>query len=378
MIVTSELLRFPSDVELRRQIQPVAARRHPGKLHLHFLAHIANAERLHGLHLLDPMAGPGSLLYLTLAPWDCHILLNELERPWVQAARATWAHLQATRFDVRGTARIRWGDARTLPLRLGRRPPAIDGLCCSPPYGRALSTPSVGPALRRARAEQRPHSNYGLLVQPSYEVEGLITSPPYANALSWNRHSGGSQHREAQYGSPSGIASRMALRQGYDTPVDGLVTSPPYAMALSHQRHGEDYGENKMAKRGAMTTNLRRGYDAPPDGSAPPKGVRNPAQIGNLRGKRYTGAMAEVYAACVPLVRPGGPIIIVLKNVVEKNQEVDLVGQARQQLEALGCTYIRTHWRYVAPAAFHNVRKKARSGALVITQEAALVLRAPI
>jgi hypothetical protein len=87
--------------------------------------------------------------------------------------------------------------------------------------------------------------------------------------------------------------------------------------------------------------------------------------------------MAEVYAACVPLVKPGGLIILVIKNVVENNTEVDLIGQAAGQLAALGCTEVTTHWRAVTPGAFHNIRRRHNPNALLITQEAALVYRTP-
>lgn len=274
----ADLLDFPPDAAMRRQLQPAVARQHPGKLHLEFAAWLATRYIRPGTTVLDPMAGSGSALFLTLPPWGCHVVCNELEGPWVAAMAATWQYLGAGWIRPTGTATLCRGDAR-------------------------------------------------------------------------------------------------ALRGAFLPPMDALFCSPPYGAALSHQRHGADYHPDRHA--GGSATALRRGYDAPMDGSRPDRGQRNAAQIGNLRGARYAAAMGEVYAACVPLVTPGGPIILVIKNPVEHNAEVDLIGQARGQLEALGCTYQRTHWRRVPPAAWHNIRRAAHPDALIVQREAALVFTAP-
>jgi len=279
-------LRFTSDAGPRQGLQIAAARQHPGKLHLGFLAYLATQEFAPGWTVLDPMAGAGSLTYLTYDPWRCHVLCNEIEPHWVAAARASWDRLQASLFRPPGTACFLEGDARSLPARL----PAvrIDALLISPPYGDSLGRSRIGKGLQAHLAAEPPHWQRG-------------------NSL--------------------------------------LRPEPAYGIAA-------------------------QGATAPP---AP----RNPAQIGNLRGRRYTAAMGEVYRTCVPLVRPGGVVIVVLKNSVRRNQEVDLIGQATAQLGALGLSYERTHYRAVTPGAFHNIRRRHNPQALVLDREAALVLRVP-
>lgn len=312
------LLTFPSDVPFRRQLQPPGARRHPGKLHLGFLAYLLTAHAPRGGRLLDPFAGSGGLLLATLPPWGCDVLLNELEPQWVAQCQAAWAYLQASPAAPRGTAQIVQGDARALQV-----------------------------------------GGYA----------GLITSPPYTDALSPNRHAD-DYHPERQAGHNRGARGDDALRtirRGYDA----VVTSPPYLNALTGQRHktetyrfANDGPELSAASRHA----LRQGY-------AP--GERNPAQIGNLAGARYWAAMAAVWATCIPLVRPGGVLVVVLKNIVRGNAEVDLIGGTRAQLEALGCRYVTTHYRAVAPGPFHRIRAKSRPDALVIDREGALVMEVP-
>lgn len=305
-----ELLTFPSDVPFRRRLQPPGARRHPGKLHLGFLAWLATRCTQPGDKILDPFGGSGGALLLTLPPWGCDVTLNELEPQWVAACHAAWAYMLASPAAPRGTATILQGDARDL---------AAGGF------------------------------------------DGLVTSPPWTHVV-------GGQGLEA-------IARGSHLvnwRGGFD----GVVTSPPYGDALSHQRHGEDYHPERMdgSDRGGRDTSAsmhaqRRGYAEAP--------ARNPAQIGNLAGARYWAAMQEVWAACVPLVRPGGRLVVVLKNIVRQNQEVDLIGGTRSQLENLGCRYVTTYYRAVAPGPFHRIRQKSRPDALIIDREGALVLEAP-
>jgi hypothetical protein len=340
------LLRFPSDVPFRRQLQPPGARRHPGKLHLGFLAYLLTAHAPRGGRLLDPFAGSGGLLLATLPPWGCDVLLNELEPQWVAQCEAAWAHLQASPAAPRGTAQIVQGDARALQAG------GFAGLITSPPYADQFGLPSnmgIEPRANRPQYHEARRNGY----RAGYDA--VITSPSYADAMNGQ----------------GGSAVMRKINAGYQGAYDALLTSPPYSDALSHQRHGPDYHPERTDRHGPENDSMtmqRRGYAG---------AARNPAQIGNLAGARYWAAMAEVWAACVPLVRPGGVLVVVLKNIVRGNAEVDLIGGTRAQLEALGCRYVTTHYRAVAPGPFHRIRQKSRPDALVIDREGALVLEAP-
>lgn len=191
----------------------------------------------------------------------------------------------------------------------------------------------------------------------------IICSPPYLNALSTARPGPGVRRMRAE--------TRPNNPDQFERAYDAIICSPPYLDALSHQRHTCDderefRGDGQAAAESRIA--LRHGYGAPTPGR------RDPAQIGNLAGARYWAAMQDVWAACVPLVRPGGVLVVVLKNIVRANQEVDLIGGTRSQLENLGCRYVTTHYRAVAPGPFHRIRQKARPDALVIDREGALVM----
>lgn len=326
---------------------------------MNFLAHIAIAEGLAGQTLLDPMAGAGSILYLTLSPWGCSVVANELEPAWADAAAATWAHLGQRGFDVPlGTATILCGDARTLPARLAA---GADAIVTSPPYQDAVQARN-----RVDHPERTGRANLDGMIRIQGGYDAVLTSPPYGDAL---HKPGSAQLQRGIAENPRWGKTSMMLNSAYDA----LVTSPPYSDTIAWQRHGADGGLATMAgsdrwgkESQAVLETIRSGY-----------GARNPAQIGNLAGARYARAMAEVYAACVPLLRPGGRCIVVLKNIVRKGREVDLIGQAQEQLEALGLRYVRTHWRVVRLGAFHAIRRKADPDALIVDREAALVMAKP-
>src|SRR6266545_949672 len=78
--------------------------------------------------------------------------------------------------------------------------------------------------------------------------------------------------------------------------VDLIATSPPY---------GCDISTIDMAA-------FRAG------GSSRVAGTRSystdPANLGHARGERYLAAMAEVYAACAKVLRPGGLLVTVTRN----------------------------------------------------------------
>lgn len=349
----AELLALPSDVPLRRQLQPPGARRHPGKLHLGFLAVLLDRYAPRGGRLLDPFGGSGGLLLATLPPWNCAVTLNELEPQWVDQCHAAWAWMQASPVQPRGAATILQGDARA--LRAG----GFDGLVTSPPYLDQFGIPpGLNSGERNSIGKYIAAKAAGLA--PGYDA--LVTSPPYADAVGNQRPYSQARHRDYLR-----HASSLGINAGYDA----VVTSPPFQDALSHQRHGPDYHPERTERHGPENdsmTQQRRGYAGQ---------ERNPAQIGNLAGARYWAAMADVWAACVPLVVPGGRVVVVLKNIVRANHEVDLIGGTRSQLENLGCRYVTTVWRRVQPGPFHRIRAKSRPDALIIDREGALVLEVP-
>ncbi len=64
------------------------------------------------------------------------------------------------------------------------------------------------------------------------------------------------------------------------------------------------------------------------------------ANLGHARGDTYAAAMAEVYAACHAVLRPGGHLVVVTKNTRRKGRTLDLAGRTVALAAAAGFTYL--------------------------------------
>ena len=103
--------------------------------------------------------------------------------------------------------------------------------------------------------------------------------------------------------------------------VDLIVTSPPYAC---------DAGV--IDKRAWLA-----GRRLCPDDTLNYSTDR--ANLGHARGPAYETAMAEIYAACHAVLRPGGHLVVVTKNTRRKGRTLDLAGLTVALATAAGFTY---------------------------------------
>jgi DNA modification methylase len=105
--------------------------------------------------------------------------------------------------------------------------------------------------------------------------------------------------------------------------VDLVCTSPPYAC---------DTGNLDRSKWGA-------------GGGLCPTAVRNysssRSNLGHARGGAYEVAMAEIYAGCFEVLRPGGLLVVVTKNTRRKGGVFDLAGTTVSLAQAVGFTYLQ-------------------------------------
>ena len=104
--------------------------------------------------------------------------------------------------------------------------------------------------------------------------------------------------------------------------VDLIVTSPPYAC---------DAGViDKQAW-------LAGGRLCPPDTL---NYSTDRANLGHARGTAYADAMADIYAACHAVLRPGGRLVVVTKNTRRKGRTQDLAGLTVALATAAGFSYL--------------------------------------
>jgi DNA modification methylase len=64
------------------------------------------------------------------------------------------------------------------------------------------------------------------------------------------------------------------------------------------------------------------------------------ANLGHARGPAYEQAMADIYAACRAVLRPGGHLVVVTKNTRRKGRTLDLAGLTVALATAAGFSYL--------------------------------------
>ena len=126
---TAGVLRFPRDFNLRQRLFVKESLNHQARANLYLLRHLIQHYTQPGNHLLDPMAGTGSLMIAAVANRD--ITLVDLETHWANVMRANAQKITSsnTLFD-HGAIRILQADAAKLPLASC----SINHVITSPPY----------------------------------------------------------------------------------------------------------------------------------------------------------------------------------------------------------------------------------------------------
>jgi SAM-dependent methyltransferase len=105
--------------------------------------------------------------------------------------------------------------------------------------------------------------------------------------------------------------------------VDLVATSPPHACT-----------PETIDKR-AWLAGGRLGQRATRNSSP------DPANLGHARGERYLQAMAQIYGGCYQVLRPGGLLVTVTRNLRRQGRVVDLAGHTVRLAEQAGYQYLQ-------------------------------------
>jgi modification methylase len=105
--------------------------------------------------------------------------------------------------------------------------------------------------------------------------------------------------------------------------VDLVVTSPPYACDVGN------LDKRRWLTGGDLCPSAERNYSA------------DRANLGHARGGRYRFAMAEIYAACHAVLRPGGLLVTVTKNTRRSGRCLDLAALTVSLAERAGFSYLQ-------------------------------------
>jgi modification methylase len=100
--------------------------------------------------------------------------------------------------------------------------------------------------------------------------------------------------------------SLAALLKGFRGRADLVITSPPYACEAGVIDKQAWLSGRRLCDPSTLN------YSVDPD------------NIGHARGAHYYAAMAEVYAQCYAVLRPGGLLVTVTKNMRSRRRLVDL------------------------------------------------------
>lgn len=131
----SDVLRFPTDIPMRRRLFGERSFAHPAKLHLGFLQFLIDRYTQPGETIMDPMAGIGSILLA--ATQQRNVIAREIEPQWLEQLHENAAEIYRHAGLLAGSIEIGQADAR--------RPweGTTDHIIFSPPYGcAAAATPN--------------------------------------------------------------------------------------------------------------------------------------------------------------------------------------------------------------------------------------------
>jgi len=252
----------------------------------------------------------------------------------------------------------------------------IDAIITSPPYGERRNYQDI----ERSKANidkyfKEKNINPDLYAEDpaninrlehKEDIDAIITSPPYADAKK-----GGEANKEAMaerwdkafkkqgetwnswgktWKTPGRIRALESLGSGYSASkenignlpigdVDAIITSPPYESSMEGgSRHTGGIVERE--KDPHSDTRLKMGLGI--------KYSDNEDNIGNLKKETYLEAMARVYREVYAVLKPGGRMILILKDFV-RNKKIVLLHEHTIKLCELAGFRLEKHLKSKLP-----------------------------
>lgn len=208
----------------------------------------------------------------------------------------------------------------------------------------------------------------------AYDIEPRFLSEAHKNAASIILAAG-------LFAGRITVAAQDA-RQPWPHRADVVLFSPPYGCDASPSRFRAQgilsHKQRLLAKQpGAMGRRwrllLEREQTQPGSaGSIQFHYGEHPAQLGHLRGDRYWTEMGQVYTQARAALRPGGRLILVIKDHIRDGQRVHIADETARRLEGLGFTLAVRHARKVWPLSLWQ-RRRMEKGLPIVEEEDILV-----
>jgi len=166
--------------------------------------------------------------------------------------------------------------------------------------------------------------------------DAIITSPPWGSLASDDKHKDADLPTAHGGKGVGGMLRSPARALGIGhTPgqignlkpgkLDGVVTSPPWEDQAVSQ------AQNDTPSRRRLLASMQGGL-----GFLDSEYGNSEGQVGNTSGDTYWTAMKQVYQQCLLALKPGGMMVVVVKNYVSKGKRVPLCDQTLTLLESVG------------------------------------------
>jgi DNA methylase len=322
----AELVRLPRDSEARRVIWGETPQ-HPAVMNVYLAAQIVELYTKPGGLVLDPFGGAGTTGAVSLLTGR-NAVLTEIEDHWADVAREMLRRV--------------W---------------------TSPPAPGLVHTPTVAPV------RWRPVMDKSLLQQ--------WTSPPSTTCVqARDQLSVDNSALHLCTGSPSTTCVQVPDPEGVDKPGGHLWTSPG-ASAVVHTLDAAQLTPSHVS--GPIDLLLTSPPYLDTFGHPNSKGrayTRDHARY-NLARERsphyFMHGLGGVFRAAVPLVRPGGVVVLVTKDPIREGERYPFALRCILLMQALGCE-LRDWWRRdCVPSHFQHLQRRASPDAPRVNVEDVLV-----
>lgn len=342
--------------------------RHPAKMNLLLLRFLLETYTKEGETVVDPMAGIGSTIVLAsllgrngvaveLEPKFCDMIRGNIEK----TSKEAW-------FRPKGRMACIQGDSREFSKLLAES----EAIISSPPYGNRLADVAI-----KDMDPQRMGYRQAI---------SIVTSPPYEGSLSGDKDGPGA----TSINNPSGF--KASSDPGYTLETtwternkpEAVVTSPPFGPS---QKGGGIYKKGYVGvRRGKVYLDPglpeRQGHPLSDD----PDNIDNMpyVNIGNMKGGDYLSAMQRVYEECFKVLKPGGIMVLVVRNFVRNFKLIRLDQDTIQICEAAGFKLKERWWFKLPTKSFwrinmeHRWKKEGREIPSDLSYEHVLVLEKPL
>lgn len=167
-------------------------------------------------------------------------------------------------------------------------------------------------------------------------------------------------------------------REPWNVQANHIIFSPPYACAFSASPTAKGMIGQKMRREGegwsSRWAEVADRGDFGSTGALTAFYGSHPAQIGHLRSARYWDAMRTVYANARASLRPGGRMVLVIKDHIKNGERVTIADDTTALCVRLGFRLVEQHARRVYPLSLWQRRRKER-GEPIVEDESVLVLQ---